>query len=72
MHLEGELVLIALAGMLVVFGAVFGGYVLVLNDFEETVRTRITPDGKTYVYRDGEGYRSALEQMKGQPEPITP
>lgn len=46
--------------------------ILVLNDFEETVRARITLDGKTYVYRDGEGYRNALEQLKGQPEPITP
>lgn len=46
--------------------------ILVLNDFEETVRQKITLDGRTYVYRDGEGYRSALEQLKGQPEPITP
>jgi len=46
--------------------------ILVLNDFEETVRARITLDGRTYVYRDGEGYRSSLEQLKGQPEPPTP
>ena len=45
---------------------------LVLNDFEETVRQIITLDGRTCVYRDGEGYRNALEQPKGQPEPITP
>jgi chemotaxis protein MotB len=41
--------------------------ILVLNDFEETVRQKITLDGQNYVYRDGEGYRNALDQMRGQP-----
>lgn len=40
--------------------------ILVLNDFEETVRQKITLDGQTYVYRDGEGYRNALDQLRGQ------
>ena len=41
--------------------------ILVLNDFEQEVRQKITLDGQTYVYRDGEGYRNALDQLRGQP-----
>jgi chemotaxis protein MotB len=43
--------------------------ILVLNDFEETVRQKITLDGQTFVYRDGEGYRNALDALRGQGDP---
>jgi chemotaxis protein MotB len=40
--------------------------ILVLNDFGHTVQRRITVGDKSFVYKDGEGYREQFDNLTGR------